>query len=422
MTESAAFTFVHCADLHLDSPFEGLHALEPRLAALLREATFRAFQNVIDLAIRERADFLIIAGDVYDGADRSLRAQLKFRDGLKKAGEAGVRCLVAHGNHDPLSGWEAQLEIPAGVHRFGGEAVEQVVVQRHGKPLAQVYGISYLKREVRENLVPGYPRRSGGPFAIGVLHGNVGGNPNHDNYAPCKVEDLTAAKMDYWALGHVHAPQILKDRHPCIIYPGNTQGRSVRELGPRGCFLVRVDSSGNLSPEFVSTDVVRWFHQAVDLAEMLTLDDLLNRLEATKEEVRGAAADRGAILRLELVGRGELHGQLRRLDLDRDLAGPLQEGELERTDFVWVESVQNRTRGPLDLAQRRREPDFLGDFLSAAEALRTGDNPEAALRRVLAGRPEHRVIATSLEQLTAADLLAMLSDAQTLGADLLLED
>jgi hypothetical protein len=155
---------------------------------------------------------------------------------------------------------------------------------------------------------------------------------------------------------------------------------------------------------------------------MLTLDDLLNRLEATKEEVRGAAADRGAILRLELVGRGELHGQLRRLDLDRDLAGPLQEGELERTDFVWVESVQNRTRGPLDLAQRRREPDFLGDFLSAAEALRTGDNPEAALRRVLAGRPEHRVIATSLEQLTAADLLAMLSDAQTLGADLLLED
>jgi DNA repair exonuclease SbcCD nuclease subunit len=128
--------FVHCADLHLDSPFEGIHALEPDIASALRDATFRAFENVVNLAIREKADFLIIAGDVYDGADRSLRAQLRFRDTLRKAIENNIQCFVVHGNHDPLSGWEAGLIMPEGVHRFGGNDVEQFTVKRGSEDLA----------------------------------------------------------------------------------------------------------------------------------------------------------------------------------------------------------------------------------------------------------------------------------------------
>jgi DNA repair exonuclease SbcCD nuclease subunit len=422
MSEPRPFTFVHCADLHLDSPFEGLQVVDSRMAATLRDATFQAFDQVIDLAIRERADFLLVAGDVYDGADRSLRAQLKFREGLRRAGEAGVQCFVVYGNHDPLSGWEAQLEMPPEVHRFGGEEVERFEVRRDGVTLAQVYGISYPVREVRENLVPRFTRQAGGPFAIGLLHGNVGGNPNHDNYAPCKVEDLIAANLDYWALGHIHARQILKEHDPGIIYPGNTQGRSVRELGARGCFLVRVDETGRLTPQFVATDVVRWFSQEVDIAALNTWDDLLNLLSLTKEEVRAAAQGRAAILRVHLTGRGELHAQLRRIDPERDLALPLRESETERPDFVWVESVQNRTRPLIDIAQRRREPDFLGDFLSAAETLRTAESRETTLRQVLSGRPEHRHIAPQIDQLTDADLLAFLADAETLGLDLLLEE
>ena len=105
MTASVPFSFVHCADLHLDSPFEGIQAAAPAIAAVLREATFTAFDRIIDLAIGEAVDFIIVAGDVHDGENRSLRAQLRFRDALRKAGDAGLRCFVAHGNHDPLSGW-----------------------------------------------------------------------------------------------------------------------------------------------------------------------------------------------------------------------------------------------------------------------------------------------------------------------------
>ncbi|MDD3580961.1 MAG: DNA repair exonuclease [Desulfobacca sp.] len=422
MTACQPFSFIHCADLHLDSPFEGLHALEPQIAAILRDATFKAFGQVIDLAINAKVDFVIIAGDVYDGADRSLRAQLRFRDALRRAVEAGIECLVAHGNHDPLSGWEAALTLPPGVHRFGGQQVEHLIVKRGSEPLAEIYGISYPVREVRDNLASQFQRQPGQSFHIGVLHCNVGGDPHHDNYAPCTLTDLINSGMDYWALGHIHNQKVLRDREPCIIYPGNTQGRNVREAGPRGCYLVRVDENRHLQTEFVATDVVRWYTQEVNIADLNSIDDLLEVLTEILEETRKAADGRAAILRLTLVGRGELHRQLRHLDPDRDLGSRLREGELNRDDFVWVESVQNRTRPPVDIERKRQVQDFIGDFLRAAEALRQDQHPAALLHKLLAARPEHTLIAKYLNKLTQEDWLAMLGDAETLGLDLLLED
>lgn len=423
MSESVPFSFVHCADLHLDSPFEGIHAAAPKIAAVLREATFQALDQIIDLARRERADFIIVAGDVHDGENRSLRAQLRFRDALRKAADAGIPCFIAHGNHDPLSGWEARLTMPAQARRFGGHSVECFPVRRNGATLAHIYGISYPIREVKANLATGFKREPEAPFAIGVLHCNVGGDPDYDNYAPCTTEDLAAAGLDYWALGHIHAQKIMRTQDPCIIYPGNPQGRSWREMGPRGCYLVRVDAARRISPTFVATDAVRWFRQDLDIGDLSTWDDLLDAMFRVREEVRAAAAGRAAILRLSLAGRGELHRELAgRIDLERDLAEPLREGEPERPDFVWVESIQNQTRPPLDLAQRRSVQDFVGDFLNAAQSLRDQANSGALLRDVLKQRPEHRVIAAALEHLEDAELLSILDAAEILGVDHLLPE
>jgi len=422
MAETPLFTFVHCADLHLDSPFVGLHALAPEISGVLREATFKAFNNVVDLAIRQEAKILIVAGDVYDGTDRSLRAQLHFRDALRRAVDAGIQCCVAHGNHDPLSGWEAGLKMPAAVHRFSGEEVERVSVRAGGETVAHVYGLSFPVREVRENLAGRFRRDADGPFAIGVLHCNVGGNPQHDNYAPCTIEDLVACGMDYWALGHVHTRQVLRESLPCIVYPGNTQGRSLREEGARGCYLVRVDTAGGVRQEFVPTDVVRWYVDEVDISGLNTMDDLLQALAATVDQARARADGRGAIMRVRVTGRGDLHGTLKRVEPDRDLARPLREGEGGREDFVWVESVEVATRPALDLDQRRQVEDFTGDFLRAAERLRTAGDPGDALREVLAKRPEQRLIANELSRLSDADLLDLLSESEILGLDYLLRD
>jgi DNA repair exonuclease SbcCD nuclease subunit len=422
MSSSPWFTFVHCADLHLDSPFEGLHAMEPEIAGVLRRATFQAFDNIIDLAIREGADFLVVVGDVYDSAHRSLRAQIRFRESLRRAAEHGMQCFVAHGNHDPLSGWEADLTMPEGIHRFGGERVERCAARRGGETLAHLYGISYPTREVKENLIPKFPKEDHGPFAIGVLHGNVGGDPNHDNYAPCSLTDLMGCSLDYWALGHIHNAKILRQENPCVVYPGTPQGRSVREPEARGCFIVRVSPGGHPVPEFVATDVVRWFVEPVDIGNVRTLDGLLDELTRHKEDIRQRAAGRGAIWRLALTGRGELHALLRKLDLERELSQPLREEEAGRPEFVWLESTQLMTRPPLDLAQRRQVQDFIGDVLRAAESLRSDPNPEEMLHQVVSRRPEYRLLAPRLDKLSHGEWLALLDEAESRALDLLLED
>ena len=205
--------FVHAADLHIDSPFSGIGDVDVRVANRLREATYDAFQNLVELCLESHADFLVIAGDVYDGADRSVRAQLRFRDGLSRLAEKGIQTFVVHGNHDPLDGWPSSLAWPDGVHIFGVDP-EWKNIEKNGEVVAAVQGMSYPTRKVTDNLALKFcPPQSGSIFTIGLLHANVGANSAHPNYAPCTVEDLSTSGIDYWALGHVHTRQKIGRAH-----------------------------------------------------------------------------------------------------------------------------------------------------------------------------------------------------------------
>ncbi|MEM7482647.1 MAG: exonuclease SbcCD subunit D [Acidobacteriota bacterium] len=436
MSSLRTLRFVHCADLHLDSPFEGLAALDPEIAEVLRASTFGAFDNILQLAIDEEADFLLIAGDVYDSAESSLAAQLQFRQGLERVASRGIRCFVAHGNHDPLSAWDAGLEPPPGVHRFGGDRIERVLVRRDGEDLAVVYGISYRQREVRENLVERFHSATGSPFSIGLLHCAVGGDGDSP-YSPCRLSDLTSSRIGYWALGHSHRPAVLAQGSPTVVYSGTPQGRSRREIGERGCFLVdvEIDGEGNhsITPRFIATDQVRWADDRVDISSCGHLDDLLATLSQSLEETRRAArrpddVPRPAILRLAVTGRGPLHRQLQHVDPERDLAAPLRRQEKTREDFVWVEAVVVDTAPEVDLPRLRTEESSVGAFLRAVDALRRADEgaPDAdgtaarAIRERLAQRPEHPRLAAVLAELSDAELLAVLPEAEAAGLDYLL--
>jgi len=420
--EIEPFSFIHCADLHLDSPFVGIHDIEPGLAARLREATFKAFNNIIDAGIRERVDFIIIAGDIYDGSDRSLLAQLRFREGLKRAVDSGIACYLAHGNHDPLSGWEAGLDFPDGVFRFGGDVVERFDFLRKGKLLTCIYGMSFPVREVKQNLSKQFRRGGGDSFAIAVLHCNVGGNPNHDNYAPCSVDDLIGSNMDYWALGHIHAAQILRGDRPAIIYPGNPQGRSIREAGARGCGLVRVNHDGDIAFESVETDCIRWFNENLEVADSDSPDSLFAALEKLRDDIRSRTTGRPSLLRVNLAGRGIIHKMLKKQEAMDDLLLWLRKDELERDDFVWLESTMDNTRPAVDVARRRETADFIGDFLRTAEKLR--NNPIAAtmIKDTLKKNAKNHELLEHLESLPDSELYAILGDAEAYGLDLLMPE
>ena len=368
--------FVHAADLHLDSPFRGIRAQAPEnVAQTLHRATFDAFENIINLCVREQVDALLVAGDVYDGADRSLRAQLKFVDGLKQLDSAGIRSFICHGNHDPLDGWEARLDLPPGCVRFGPDMTAEPVFPDE-PDRATVCGISYPRREVRENLSPLFPQAiSGSGFKIGLLHANVGGDPNHDSYSPCSVADLEIASIDYWALGHVHTRQTLREQGPAVVYPGNPQGRHPGETGARGVYLVEVEGTGPPRLEFHAMDVVRWETLSLDIAGLETEQALIDAVSDRAESALEASEGRPVVFRLALAGRGTMHRWLRREDTGDDLLEQLNSRYANSNPWLWCERIQLDTASPVDREQAARREDFTGDLARLCTELR--ENPVA---------------------------------------------
>ena len=390
--------FIHTGDLHLDSPFAGLVTAAPdHVATALREATIQAWNAIVDLALEERVDFVVVAGDVFDRESRTLRGQVRFRDGLARLSAAGIPSFVVAGNHDPQSSWERAVQVawPPLAHFFGSREVTAIAVRGgDDEEIARVYGISFGQADVRENLARRFRREPGVPVAVGLLHANVGQDTGHDPYAPCTLEDLRAADMDYWALGHVHRRGVLSAANPAAVYCGNPQGRDPNEGDPRGCYLVTVHDRGRITPEFMPVDVVRWQHVTVDVAGLEEVEPLIDRVAEAVDAARTAAA-RPVIARVELTGRGPLHAVLVRSGTVDDVRGEAQARLGEGSPWVWIESLRDRTRPDIDVVERAAAPDFLGEVLRefgrVREAVSAPDltGPRAALEAVLDELYEH---------------------------------
>ncbi len=257
--------FIHTADLHLDSPFKGMTGLPPARLNELRESTFTAFNRLIDYAIETSPDFILIVGDVYDGEDRSLRAQRKFQEGMEKLYEAGIPVYITYGNHDHLSGNWTRFELPPNVYEFSGE-VEEVSLTVRGLDVV-LHGFSYPKRHVQEAMISRYPVASADEsIHIGLLHGSLAGNDAHAVYSPFTIGELQSKHYDYWALGHIHQRQQLSSEPP-IVYPGNIQGRHRNEAGEKGFYEVELSKSETIL-SFIPTSAVQFGQLQIPCADL----------------------------------------------------------------------------------------------------------------------------------------------------------
>lgn len=418
------FRFVHAADLHLDSPFAGVKASAPEnVADRLYDATFDAYENIVDLCLSERVDALLIAGDIYDGRDRSLRAQRRFVDGLERLHRGGVRSFVCHGNHDPLDGWEARLAYPPSCHRFGAE-FQGVPVFQDDPGRAVVHGVSYPTRDVRANLVRRLGRVEPGPFSIGLLHANVNNDRRHRVYAPCSLDDLVRTGVDYWALGHVHTRQVLNPGSPTVVYPGNPQGRHPAESGRRGVYLVEVGASRHARTSFRPVDTVRWDRLRTDVSRARTEQDLLDQLHRLMGNALKRGKGRSLVVRITLTGRGDLHRELRRPDFREGLLDEVNEAWAVRSPFAWCERIEDRTRGPFDRKQRLRGSDFVADLLRLCDRCKTEPELLDRLRGSLDDLYRHRAFGRYLRDSIPTDeeLASLIDEAESMAVDLLVED
>lgn len=418
-----AFRFAHVADLHLDTPFSGLARVEPELAERLRDASLRAWDNVVAECVARAVAFVVVAGDVYDGARAGVRAQLRFLRGLERLSAAGIEVFVVHGNHDPRGGaWPVVREWPRGVHVFGHERVEQRVVERDGRALAVVGGVSYREQRVTDNLALGFRRSARDAPHVAVLHCNVGDDPAHGRYAPCSLDDLARAGQDYWALGHVHARRVLREHGPAVAYPGNTQARHPNEPGPRGFLVVEVGPDRRFSPEFVPADAWRFATLELDVGgsrPVGSLPELEARLLERAAGLVGEHAGRGLILRARLTGRGPVRAELaRRGALAGVLARLRDEARDLGLDLCW-DDLADESRPELDRAALAAGDDFVADLVRASGGLRgRAREPVAALAGRLAAHP---ALARTLDALGLAGLEdeaeRLLEEAEALALD-----
>lgn len=370
--------FLHAADIHLDSPLMGLRRRAGARGDELADATRRAFSNLVQFALDQKIDLLLIAGDNYDGKHRDYGSLQFFAREMDRLHRAGTRVVMIRGNHDAEN--QMQLRMPDGVHLLSVERPESIPFPDLG---VIVHGQSYPRRDVKQNLAAVYPDAVSGLLNIGLLHTAVDGfGGTHVAYAPCTVRDLKAKNYDYWALGHVHErTEIATD--PWIVYPGNLQARHINEGGVKGATLVTVTGGRIAEVVGVPLDVVRWANLSVDISACSSIDDVSSAIETALLSAVDEADGRTVVARISVSGRTKLHRLLKldaaRLDAEAARAA-------ESAGDVWIERVELKTQDAD--ATSESASDALSVLIGEVEALKGSPDAREKVRDQVGALPK----------------------------------
>ncbi|WP_102027948.1 metallophosphoesterase family protein [Salirhabdus sp. Marseille-P4669] len=402
--------FIHAADLHLDSPFKGLTNIPKHIFNQIVNSTFSAFQNVIEHAINQKVDFVVFVGDLFDEDARSLKAQLKLKQGLDKLKENGIAVYISYGNHDHVGGDFFEIEYPKNVFVFDAEKVKAYPFYKDGKHVADIYGFSYGQRAVTANKVMEYEVKQDQIYTIGMLHGSLATNQEHDVYAPFRLTDLQDSKIDYWALGHIHKREELMSQ-PVAVYPGNIQGRHIKETGSKGCYLVELQEDGN-ELTFLPTQQIRFEVVEIDATTCGTIDELEELLRLEKEDWRNKFGL--AVVRVH-VNMDESKLPTFSIETAREIQEVLNEMEEEELTWVWLEQLKVHVKTIWNKEEVRKGKHFTG------ELLRTIDGMED-LTPLFVEVTEHRTVRKMLEPFRLEELEEIRENATNLLMEELMKE
>lgn len=383
------FKFVHCADLHLGSRFKGVSERDSSAGRRMRESAFESFGRIVDFVLSEGADALVISGDIYDDGNALPSTRSRFCSELSRLGDVPV--FICRGNHDSSTSWDGSIPYPGNVHEFGTEP-ESIVVDAGGGRF-EVVGISFGTSHEERNLVSMLSGRQD-MFTVACVHCDVDPVSDDLSYAPCRSRDLVGRNVDYWAMGHIHRRQVLSEC-PFAVYPGNIQGRSFRETGPKGAYLVTVSSGSVSDLRFVPTQSMIWHDITVDITGMTLVD--------VASDISGRIG-KGDLVRISFTGSGQLDLMLR-TDAEDAVA------ELERRSGCRITSWDVSTTPDFDVWSMADGDDLASKVASVGRGL--SSDRSAVLERILSNPvlARHRGF---FDSLTDEELSKIVEDASRL--------
>lgn len=421
------FRYVHAADIHLDSPLRSLAMRHPELAELIGNATRRAFVRVIDLCLAEQVDALLIAGDLYDGDQGSMKTARFLAEQLRRLDQAGIGTFIIRGNHDAMSKITKELVLPDSVKIFGGRAEAVEIARASAQVPIVIHGLSFAQPHAPESLLAKYRPPLEGAVNIGMLHTSLAGTPGHDLYAPCSLAELRATGFRYWALGHIHKRAIVDDDACMIAMPGMPQGRDINEAGPKSVSLVTVRDDRSIGIEERVTSVAQFERVTVDAADVEDWRDLVLRLGRALETTRSAVGSDHLVARLHVSGVTELAWRIRR---DMDLLKTEADDRAAALGSCWVEKLEiecqlpgrqdGPTRDPLSELHRLIEDQILGSdafnatLASMAEEIRA-QLPQECRRDILGS--DEKSFRTQAERLAREGAETVVARLQAAGEE-----
>lgn len=407
--------YIHAADLHLDSPFQGLSDErgrgDDRLAKGLRDSTFRALDNLAALCAAEKPDFLVLAGDLHNQEEASVRARLALLEFCRKLDELNIPVFIIHGNHDPLPSRYESIQWPDNTTFFGPEP-EKKIVEKNGRPIAVIHGASIQRARDDRNLAR-LMTRSGEDdcFQLGLLHCTVDNDQDPYVCAPCALEDLRAAGLDAWALGHVHNSVILSGK-PFVAYSGNVQGLAPGETGPRGCLAVTAsrDSGGWLCESVFHRlgDIEMAFCEA-DLGAAQNLDEAGHILESSVARLRDDAGS-DVLASVKVKGWDAVISPEARASLLSRLASFAQ-----GSPAVWIRDLEPVPPSPESLEDLLERQDLLGETAREANLMLNDEGAMATFAKgALAPLFDNPRFGRILDALEPGEIRGLLLEAQAL--------
>lgn len=424
----SAFRFVHAADIHLDSPLRSLALRNPELAELIGNASRQVFVRIVDLCLDERVDALLLAGDLYDGDQTSMKTARFLTEQLGRLHAANIRVFIIRGNHDALSKITKELVLPDSVTVFGQRADAVELSRDRGAQPIWVHGISFAKPQVPESLLGKYKPPVAGAINIGLMHTSLDGAAGHDVYAPCSTAHLAGSGFRYWALGHIHKRSATEGAC-AIVMPGIPQGRDVGESGPKSVTLVSVLADGSLSLDERVVSMAQFERVAVDASGLADWRQLAARIESALGEASDRSASDHLVARLSVYGATPLAWTIRR---DADLLHTEAESRAAAIGTVWIEKLEANCRrpalvdpadssDPVEVLRRTMNDEIVGSeaFRAQAQIIVDSlfDQLPAECRRVLA--PDETGLALLIGQLSdegSEEVLARLTAAGAEGA------
>jgi DNA repair protein SbcD/Mre11 len=386
------FKFIHCSDLHLGSRAYGILSRDPELGKRMTEATFNSFSRIMDRAIRDKVDFMVISGDIFDETTETPATRYRFSMELSRT---DIPIFICLGNHDYVMSWTDSIPYPRNVRVFDKEP-ESIVLNLSNGPV-EIIGRSFPSAHSSLNPIKDIKGKDG-IFSVALVHCSVDVVTMDDEYGPCRLSDMLNRSVEYWALGHIHKRSEL-NREPYVVYPGNIQGRSRREIGPKGAYMVSVVNDQVQGLEFFPTQEVLWEDVDCDISDK-TMDSMMKDIVSSVKK--------GSIVNLMISGRGPLDNVLR-LDTNAVMK------QIEQASGCYVADIRINTYPSIDRDELSMGNDIRSKIVKSSDRISLLNRDE--IIDMICSTKQSASIRYMLEWLDDDELKALVHDSETLLID-----